>query len=87
MARLTLTIPNEVKTRLEARAAQSGYGSVEEYAEALLNAGAEEQFVDDDVEALLLQRLNDPRPNIELTDEFKNTFRQQVQQRRASRQS
>ena len=52
MAALHLELPDDIKRRLAARAAESGYPSVEQYAEALLRDGAQEQVVDEDIESL-----------------------------------
>jgi hypothetical protein len=87
MAALQLNLSDDVKARLQARAKESGYETVEQYAQALLQASAEDELLDDDVEALLIERLEDPRPGIELTPQFKEQFREQINQRRRSRES
>ena len=83
MADLHLTLPDALKSQLQSRAKESGYDTVEQYAQAVLRANAEPQAVDEDVEELLVSRLDDPRPDIELTSQFKEDFRAQVQERRA----
>ena len=74
MSTLNLNLSNDLRERLQSRAAEAGYATVEEYAEAVLRFSAEEQFVDDDVEELLMQRLDDPRPGIEFNQQFKQQF-------------
>jgi hypothetical protein len=82
MATLHLTVSEDVRARLLRLAREAGYASVEEYAEHLLHESAEEQVIDDELEALLVERLDDPRPGIELTSEFKQAFRDEMQRRR-----
>ena len=82
MATISLTLSAELKARLEARAAESGYPTVEHYAEAVLAGAAEPQPVDDGTERLLAERLDDSRPGIELTPEYRQQFLEQVRQRR-----
>ena len=75
-----------------ARAAESGYGTVEEYLESLVRADAESQdfgapeqlHVENaaELESLLLKRLNDDRPSIEATPQFWEDFRRRVTERR-----
>lgn len=81
MTTLRIDVPEDVKSRLASRAAESGFATVEEYAQALLLAEAREDLPPD-VERLLADRLNDPRPGIELTPQFRDDFRRQVQERR-----
>jgi hypothetical protein len=82
MASMQLNLKDELRERLAARAAENGFASVEAYIESLLRADVgEDQLVDDDVEQLLLQRL-DSDAVINLTPEFIDEFRQQVEQRR-----
>ena len=82
MADLHLTLPDELSSQLQSRAMESGYDSVEHYAQAVLRANGAPQAVDEDVEELLVSRLDDPRPDIELTPKFKDEFRAQLQERR-----
>lgn len=82
MATISLTLTAELKARLEARAAESGYATVEHYAEAVLAAAGESQPVDEGTERVLAERLDDPRPGIEFTPEFRQQFVEQVRQRR-----
>jgi plasmid stability protein len=85
LAALQVNVPERVKERLAARAAESGYKSVEQYARALLQANAEEDVIDDDLEALLIERLKDRRPGIAFTVAFKRQFRAEIKKRRKSR--
>ena len=84
MANLHLTLSDDLHAQLLRRAHESGYASIEEYAEALLTASAETPVIDDDLEALLVERLDDPHPGIELTPQFQQQFRNEIQRRRAS---
>jgi len=84
MALLQIQVADELKPRLEARAAESGFGSVESYLEALMRADLEAAAPDDDdLEQLLRDRL-DSGPGIEVTPQFEEQFRRKVRERRAS---
>lgn len=85
MPDLHLTLSEELKARLLRRAQESGYATVEQYAQAVLQASAADEVVDDEeLESLLLERLEDPQPGIELTPHFKQQFRDELQRRRTS---
>ena len=86
MGRLSIRLPDDLRPRAEARATEAGHASVEEYVEALLRADLEAvEAEDDDIEALLLERLDPAEPGIELTPEFFEEFkRQQVERRQRS---
>jgi plasmid stability protein len=62
MPSLNIQLPDALRSRVEARAAESGFDSVEAYVRALLLADAAGGPVidDDQLEALLLGRLNGP---------------------------
>lgn len=70
----TLTVSDNVKAEVEARAAAEGFHNVEQYLKALLeaeNAGAPPtQTVesDDQAEALLLTRLDGPEVEMDAAD-------------------
>jgi plasmid stability protein len=97
MTRLSIDLPEDVKARLEVRAARSGHANVEEFVQALLRAESETSYDDDDgeagpqhlayqteeqLEALLLRRVEDPRAGIEATPEFWAEFQRRVEARR-----
>ena len=86
MAALQLHVPDDLQARLQARAKESGFKTVEEYAQAVLKASAEEEVLDDDLEALLIERLGSSAGEVEFTQQFKDEFRQQVEERRRSSQ-
>jgi plasmid stability protein len=88
MTSLNINLPDHLTNRLRARAIENGYETIEQYAQALLEADAsDDEVVDEDIEQLLLERLDDPRPDIEFTPQFKEQFRKQVNERRQSRGS
>ena len=62
MSALKLDLPDGLRSRVEARAAESGFASVELYVQALLVADAAGGSVIDDaqLEALLLGRIDGP---------------------------
>ena len=94
MTRLSIDLPEDVKSRLAARAARSGHASVEEYAAALLRADADEPAdeygapthltyrSDAELEALLLVRASDDSPGVEATPEFWEDLKRRVAERR-----
>jgi hypothetical protein len=77
-----INVADELRQRLETRATESGFASVEQYAEAVLRADVGE-YVDSEVEQMLLERLDDPRPDIPFDEHFRNAFWERVRQRRA----
>ena len=83
MARLSIQIPDDLRPLAEARAAEAGHGSVEAYVEALLRADLDAvDLEDEDVEALLLRRLDSPEPGIEVTPQFVEAFKRRQTERR-----
>lgn len=84
MSTLQVDLPDEVRSRLAARAADAGFPSVEQYARAVLEAsadGADEAGL----EELLARRAADDRPGIEFTPAFADAFRRDVARRREER--
>ncbi|HZK81233.1 MAG TPA: hypothetical protein VFC46_09210 [Humisphaera sp.] len=75
MSTLQIQISDEIQDRVSARAAEGGFKSVEEYVESLVAADA---VIDDDLEQLLLERLDSDAPSIELTPEFIAQFKQRI---------
>lgn len=82
MTTLQINLPDELKARLEARAAQVGFESAEQHAQALLLASSEAPGTDEPLEQLLSTRARDDRPGIEFTPRFAKQFREQVRQQR-----
>ena len=61
MSALNIQLPDALRSRAEARAAESGFDSVEAYIQALVLADAAAGAIDDEqLEALLLSRLDGP---------------------------
>lgn len=82
MGVMQIRLRDDLQTRLAARAVENGFNSIEAYVESLLRADAgDDQFVDQDVEELLLRRL-DSGAGIEFTADFVQQFKRQVAQRR-----
>ena len=78
MARITIELPDEVRNQLQSRATAGGFGSVEQYARAVLEATAEDGLDEAAVEQLLVERARTDGPEIEFTSEWAQEFRQQV---------
>jgi hypothetical protein len=82
MALLQISVGDELKARIAARAAESGYDTVEQCVEALLRADVSDVGVDDeDLEEMLLRRL-DSGPGIQFTPEFAERFKREIRERR-----
>jgi hypothetical protein len=62
MAPLNLNLADDLRRRIEARAAENGFDTVEAYVEAMLLADAAggPELEDSQLESLLLTRLNGP---------------------------
>lgn len=81
MAVLQISLADDLKSKVEARAAESGFASVDQYLEALLRADLDGDELDDsDLEQLLLERL-DSGPAIEFTPDFAARFRNEIRER------
>ena len=97
MARVTLDLPHDLKAKAEARAAESGHNTVEEYVRSLIEADAAApddaggpphlSFQSDkELEAFLLHRI-DETSSIEATPEFWQDFRREFESRRRAADS
>jgi plasmid stability protein len=82
MVSLTIELPDDVRNRLQSRAAAGGFGSVEHYARAVLEATAEDGLDEAAVEQLLVERAGEDGPTIEFSPDWAQQFRQQVRDRR-----
>ena len=94
MARLSIQLPEDLRTKVEARASEAGHASVEDYVEALLRADLDAEEVDygapphltvnsdTELEALLLERLESTEPGIEATPEFWSRLHEEAKARR-----
>lgn len=62
MSAIRIELPDDLRVRMEKRAAESGFDSVEAYAQAVLAADAIDvaPMSDDQLESLLLSRLDGP---------------------------
>ena len=81
MTTVSITLSDDLKSRLETKAVESGFDRVEQYIESILQAETQEVLEDDDLEQLLLRRLDAPA-DIELTDQFVAQFKERVARRR-----
>ena len=69
MPTLTISLPESLREFVDHQVETKGYGNVSEYFRGLLRSAQEEES-ERRIEALLLEALDDPRPDIELTPEF-----------------
>jgi hypothetical protein len=82
MTTLNITLSDELSARLRSRAVESGFDRIEDYVQSLLNAEVSDDLTEDEeLEQLLLRRIDDPR-QVELTPGFVDEFKRQVTQRR-----
>jgi hypothetical protein len=88
MDTVQIRLGDDLRKRLVTRATESGYASVEAYVEALIraDAGDDPGVGDDDLEDLLLQRL-DSGEGVECTPAFIAQFKSEVARRRQTRGS
>jgi hypothetical protein len=71
MATVSLNLPDDLRARAEARAAESGFATVEQYVEQLVRTDADAgdvDEVDEDLERLLLDRLDGPGMEVNRED-------------------
>jgi hypothetical protein len=80
MSTLQIQIREELQQRMAARAAESGFSKVEDYVEALLEADCNDDEYDEELEELLIKRLNDG-PGIVVTPEVIQQLKDEVRQR------
>lgn len=97
MTRLSIDLPEDVTRRLAARASRAGHASVEEYIESLLRAEAVDAnddldapahltfSTDEELEAILVRRIDDADGSIEATPEFWRQLKQDAADRRAGK--
>ena len=69
MTTLTISLPESLRDFIEVQVKTKGYGNVSEYFRGLLRE-AQEREADQRLETLLLESLDDPRPDINITSEF-----------------
>jgi len=69
MTTVTISLPESLKEFVEGQVRTKGYGNVSEYFRGLLRE-AQEREADQHLEKLLLEALDDPRPDIEITPEY-----------------
>ena len=95
MGRLSIQLPDDLRSKVEARAAEAGHATVDQYVEALVRAdvgdgeeyGSPEHLTvgnDARVEALLLERLESTAPGVEATPEFWAKLRAEAKARRGA---
>jgi plasmid stability protein len=95
MTRLSIDLPEDVRVKLEARASRAGHTSVEEYVRALLQDEAAEDNEDfgapahltftteEELEAMLVRRIEDSSGSVEATPEFWANLKRQAAEHRA----
>ena len=83
MTRVSIDLPDDLRAKAEARAAEAGHSTLEQYLRALLHADiGTGEFLDEDLEELVLRRLDDASPSIEFTPQFARDFKDAMRRRR-----
>jgi hypothetical protein len=79
MSTLQIHLRDDLRQLAEQKAAEGGYKTVVEYVEAIIEAGISEDDleIDDELETLILQRLDDPT-KIELTPEYRKQLAEEL---------
>jgi antitoxin ParD1/3/4 len=80
MTTVTISLPESLRDFVDRQVKAAGYGNVSEYFRELLRE-AQEREADRRLEALLLESLDDPRPDIEITSEFWDHARRRLMER------
>jgi antitoxin ParD1/3/4 len=87
MTTVTISLPESLRDFIAAQVKTKGYGNVSEYFRGLLRE-AQEREADKRLETLLLESLDDPRSDINITPEFwegvKKRFVDRVERKRRS---
>ena len=87
MTTITISLPESLRDFIDRQVKTKGYGNVSEYFRGLLRE-AQEREADKRLESLLLESLDDARPDVEITPDFwadvKKRFVASVEQRKRS---
>jgi len=83
MTTLNIKLSDDLKARIEAKAAQHGFDRIEAYVQSLLEEDASELVEDEELEQILLKRLANPDA-IELTAALIDQFNKDVEKRRGA---
>jgi hypothetical protein len=74
MARISIELPEDLKAKVEVRAAESGHRDVGTYIESLIRADADDAFEDPGAPSLIRERM-EGGPSVELTPQFWKSLR------------
>jgi len=80
MTTVTISLPESLREFVDHQVKTRGYGNVSEYSRGLLREAQEEE-AEKRQEALLLESLDDPRPDIEITPKFWEDMKKRAAQR------
>jgi hypothetical protein len=80
MSTLQIQLRDDLEQQLSAKAAKEGYGNLVEFVEAVLEAQCDDEEYDEELENLLIQRLDDG-PSIPVTPEFIQKLKDDVAER------
>jgi len=85
MTTVTISLPESLRDFIEGQVKTKGYGNVSEYFRGLLRE-AQEREAEKRLETLLLESLDNPQRDIEITPEFwegvKKRFTERVERKR-----
>ncbi len=85
MTQLSIKLPAKLEAKARARAVQGGHDTLDSYLKSLVIEDIDE-YLDPKIEQLLIERLDDPRPDIEATPEFWKNLHARIQ-RKVAKQS
>ena len=80
MTTLTISLPESLRKFVDVQVETKGYGNVSEYFRGLLRT-AQEQEAEKRLEVLLLESLDDPRPDLPLTPRFWDEAKKRIADR------
>lgn len=80
MPTLTISLPKPLREFVDHQVENKGYGNVSEYFRGLLRA-AQEKESEHRIETLLLEALDDSRPDLEITPEFRERKHRSLMER------
>jgi len=81
MATVNISIPDELKTFIEKRASSGSYSSTSDYIRAVLRQQQELLAEKEEIERLLKEAIDDPRPPIVITPKYWDEMRTELHAR------
>ena len=86
MTTLTISLPDSLREFVDRQVRTKGYGNTSEYFRGLLR-DAQNREADERIDTLLLESLQDTRPDIEITPEYWEKKREAIMKRVAQKKT